>query len=546
LETITSRATAYGIDVLRQQAEVIAVAEDMLEQGPRLVASADCDQRIDVPERADREGGRRHAEIVRCGVAQEMIAAPQDPLDRVDRAEEAGITGRDESDLLHQEQAGIDVIAAESGNEAVLGRAPGAFEDGRAQAVGDLPPIGRAIGKVERARDLGQTIAGCPAHDRRKRVDFSPAAKLPRTGVGLESRQSGAFAQGFQAVEERRVARAGQPPIEEHLRHGEDDAAVGVVLDLLLGEIADAHRPHAAVSGQTIDDPLGQRLARHDAINRLETPVGFAGRHIGDVVDVVFHRQGGAQSIECMHDKVGVAQPAVAVIPCTSAVRRFRDRGRECGDDAAGLLETAQLERDGGADHRVLPFERYRQVAHPFVPVVLGPLTEFARRVGDAGGEPFVRPEDQVYRSGEDECAFLRNIGNRRVGGEPQRGQRRQEAHMVAAEGASRLDRAVIESRPYSDADARRPRQRLDPTQQHRRPKDATELPEARRQIGDPHRGACRIGKGRRQDGRIALVTLGRSAQALEADVEETRAILPGRVVEQTAEHGIAVEARPA
>ena len=117
---------------------------------------------------------------------------------------------------------------------------------------------------------------------------------------------------------------------------------------------------------------------------------------------------------------------------------------------------------------------------------------------------------------------------------------------MVAAEGARGLDRAIVEARPQPDADARRAGYRLDTAHQHGRPVDAAELPEARREIDDPDSAARGIGKDGRENRRVAFVVLSAVGEVLDADIEESRAVLAGPVVEQAAEYRIAVEARPA
>ena len=110
------------------------------------------------------------------------------------------------------------------------------------------------------------------------------AAELPRTRVRLLERRHGAFAEPIQAFEQRLVARAHQPLVEEQLRRGEDHRAVHVVLNLFRGEIAEAHRPHAAIPDERRRDLLlGARIAG-DAVQRLQR---VGGRRCDDVVDVV-------------------------------------------------------------------------------------------------------------------------------------------------------------------------------------------------------------------------------------------------------------------
>ena len=79
--------------MLGEQAVAVAVAEQALEQGARLVAAAQRGQRIDIPEGADEEGVLRLAEVVVLDVAEDEVAALQVLLDGRDRAGEARVVG---------------------------------------------------------------------------------------------------------------------------------------------------------------------------------------------------------------------------------------------------------------------------------------------------------------------------------------------------------------------------------------------------------------------------------------------------------------------
>ena len=121
---------------------------------------------------------------------------------------------------------------------------PGAIEDLLAQLVG----LRRASARRDPARprrrgDPGQPIAGHPAHGGRMGVDALLAPVLPGPGIGLHGEAQGLRAERLQAAKQGCVAHARQPLVDEHLRGGENDAAVGVVLQLLRRLVADAHRP---------------------------------------------------------------------------------------------------------------------------------------------------------------------------------------------------------------------------------------------------------------------------------------------------------------
>ena len=85
------------------------------------------------------------------------------------------------------------------------------------------------------------------------------AAEFPGPGVGLLEGGHRAFAQPYEPLEQRLVAGAHQPLVEEQLRRREDHRAVHVVLHLFGGQIAEAHRAHAAITRQRRRDLLRRR-----------------------------------------------------------------------------------------------------------------------------------------------------------------------------------------------------------------------------------------------------------------------------------------------
>ena len=116
--------------------------------------------------------------------------------------------------------------------------------------------------------------------------------------------------------------RAHQALVEEQLRRREDHRAVHVVLHLLGGEIAEAHRAHAAITGQRRGDLLlGARIAG-DAVQRLQRVGGRRGDDVIDVMQIGLHGARGAEAVERLHHEVAVAQPAIAIVPVARAVAR--------------------------------------------------------------------------------------------------------------------------------------------------------------------------------------------------------------------------------
>ena len=96
------------------------------------------------------------------------------------------------------------------------------------------------------------------------------APQFPQAGIGLVEAAHGLFAERLQTPEQALVAAPRQALVEEDVRGGQDRRAVDVVLDLPIGLVADAHRPHAAVAGQRSHGALLEHRAAVDAVDRLQ------------------------------------------------------------------------------------------------------------------------------------------------------------------------------------------------------------------------------------------------------------------------------------
>jgi hypothetical protein len=210
------------------------------------------------------------------------------------------------------------------------------------------------------------------------------ARAIPRNSQGPASGTAnilhGAFAEHLGAREQGGVAGTRQALIEEQLPRGQDHGAVHIVLRLLIRQVADAHRAHAAVAFQRIDDPLLDVRLPGDAVQRLQVAAGIARDDVIEIAQVAFHGVGRAQVVQGENHEEAVAQPAEAVVPVAHAAGHFRNRGGESGEHRAGILIGAQLQRDRGANHRLLPVEGNREAADPLVPVSAGLIQPRARQ----------------------------------------------------------------------------------------------------------------------------------------------------------------------
>src|SRR3546814_11224398 len=78
----------------------------------------------------------------------------------------------------------------------------------------------------------------------------------------------------------------------------------------------------------------------------------------------------------------------------------------------------AELERDRGADHRVLPVHRGRETAHPAAPILARRFFHPAHRFADIAGTGLAGTEDEMEVRFDAVSELLHEIADRRIGGE--------------------------------------------------------------------------------------------------------------------------------
>ena len=212
------------------------------------------------------------------------------------------------------------------------------------------------------------------------------------------------------------------------------------------------------------------------------------------------------------------------------------------GDDGAGFLEIAELERDGGADDRVLPFERDRQRAHPIPPVVVGALDEFAAGRCQVALERLVRRRTRGAPAGEHERRLAVDVARaarRSSGGSrcPRRNSGYGCCQASAARAACRSRwsgriRMVMRGRPATGSMMRKScgGRKTRPNWRKRGTKSVMRtLP------------PCAIGQHGRNDRRVAQIFGLILRHVVEHDVGEALLLLARQ---QSAEDRVAVEAR--
>ena len=189
--------------------------------------------------------------------------------------------------------------------------------------------------------DLREAIAAGPAHDRGRRVRTFARPELPHAGIRLVVQQESLLTDGLEPSVLDGAGLHEETPVDERLRRAENHVAVRVVLELTIGEIAGAHRPHAAITGKCRDLLLGKLLLEPDAVYRLDVPFARIRDDVHHPAEVVLHGAHGGERIECAHDEEGIAHPAEAIVPVARRACSFRNARRHRGNDGAGRLVAA-------------------------------------------------------------------------------------------------------------------------------------------------------------------------------------------------------------
>src|SRR5947207_532284 len=102
-------------------------------------------------------------------------------------------------------------------------------------------------------------------------------AQLPYPCIGLGVKLECLLADPFELREIVAARRAQKTLVEESLRRGQHRMAIGVVLDMLVRLVADAHRAGPAVAWQGIEAALDKLVFETDAIDRLKVAVRSRG-----------------------------------------------------------------------------------------------------------------------------------------------------------------------------------------------------------------------------------------------------------------------------
>ena len=133
-----------------------------------------------------------------------------------------------------------------------------------------------------------------------------------------------------------------------------ESGAEDVVLALVEGAVADAHRARAGVAGEIVARGLGQVAAPVDPVHDLQRAV-LVALEVGDELHELLGLPVEVQVVQRLQREGRVAQPRVAVVPVALASRRLGQRGRQRRDGRAGRHVGQPLDRERRALDRLAP-----------------------------------------------------------------------------------------------------------------------------------------------------------------------------------------------
>ncbi len=317
--------------------------------------------------------------------------------DRVDRADDTRVVGRQEADARHDQQRGVQFPGAVGLGEGVPLGVVALLAHLAVHLVAQFPPA------VEVARQLGVLLQGAhgpvrghPHHHLRVHELAAAAAHLPQPLVRLPPvRPQPVDQRGLDRPDLRLGGQTGVPGQRQRVH----DLAVHVQLELLHGLVADAYGGGAGESGQPRHVELRQPPLARQAVHDLQV-----GRVAGDRAQQPVAPRLGlllvARGEQRVQGEGGVAQPAVPVVPVAHTAQLLGERGGGGGDDTAGRPVGERLQGDQGADDGVP------------VRAVVGAAPRPCPPVPDTGAQRLVRVDQGRARlvrgvPGEDERDLL-------------------------------------------------------------------------------------------------------------------------------------------
>ena len=206
---------------------------------------------------------------------------------------------------------------------------------------------------------------------------------------------------------------------------------------------------------------------------------------IPQIDEVVLEDVDRAQPVQRPHRVIGVANPAVAVVPVAPALLELRHRGRHGGDNGAGFFIGAQLQRDRRADHRLLIVERQIEFAHPVLPIGDRSIQRALNAVADILVVALVRTKEEGVRPLQPEHALLQHMRHGTIGRQAEGDVGAHIADMVGSGGVRRRARPPVCRGPQPHTDAWCARQRPHDARKGQRPIGARVFRVTRGEVDD-------------------------------------------------------------
>ena len=262
LREVAEVAAAAGVELLGVEAERAGEREQLLAQRPGPAVLADLDQRRHEPERADRERALLAGEPVvglLHAVAQHEAVDGELVGDGEHGGAHARVVGREEAEQRHEQQRRVERVGLVVLREdAALVERVGA--DVGVDLVGRRPATRSASStSSRRSREPGAAVGRDPAHQLRRREVLRLAAHLPHAAVGLAPVRERRLDLALEDRPDAVVEAVAAPGVDvDRVEH----RAPHVVLALVVGAVADAHRPGAVVAAEVVEGRAPRGRAR--------------------------------------------------------------------------------------------------------------------------------------------------------------------------------------------------------------------------------------------------------------------------------------------
>ena len=139
---------------------------------------------------------------------------------------------------------------------------------------------------------------------------------------------------------------------------------------------------------------------------------------------------------------MGIAQPAIAIVPVSRTAWFFGQAGGERREDRPGVFITVEFQCQGRTDDFLLIDDRDRALFHPGSPVLGRLIEKFVTDFDEIIFNPDSPRQCEVHLRRQDDRCFLAEVRQRHVGEQPQVVS----SHFIpkVAAAADRTDRRLV------------------------------------------------------------------------------------------------------